>query len=77
MRKRTNTSKVCSSDNYESSNQAHKNMLKRNHQKCIVEVHTATIIKKRYYTKVFGKIIDIKEEELHIYESSRMTIYTY
>lgn len=76
MRRRINTSKICSSDNYESSVRAHINMLKRNHtESYIVEISKTVIIKKRYYTKVFGKIVSIEESELPIYEG--FTIYTY
>lgn len=76
MKKRINTSKICSSDNYESSVRAHKNMLKRNHtESYIVEISKTVVIKKRYYTKVFGKIVSIEESELHMYEG--FTIYTY
>lgn len=76
MRNRINTSKICNSDNYESSVRAHKNMLKRNHtESYIVEIPKTVVTKKRYYTKVFGKIVNIEELELPIYEG--FTIYTY
>ena len=74
MRRRINTSKICSSDNYESS--VHRNDLARNHNcQTIVKISKTIIVKKKYYTKVFGKIVNIQESELSMYEG--FTIYTY
>lgn len=74
MRKRFNSQRVCSSEGYESS--VHRNDLARNHQsQTIVKISKTIIVKKRYYTKVFGKIINIQESELSMYEG--FTIYTY
>lgn len=76
MRKRFNAQRICSSEGYESSIRAHHNDLARNHQsQTIVEISKTIVIKKRYYTKVFGKIINIQESELPLYEG--FTIYTY
>lgn len=51
-------------------------MLKRNHtESYVVEISKTVVTKKRYYTKVFGKIVNIEELELPIYEG--FTIYTY
>lgn len=76
MRKRFNSQRICSSEGYESSIHAHQNDLARNHQsQTIVEISKTVIVKKRYYTKVFGKIINIQESELSMYEG--FTIYTY
>jgi len=76
MRRRFNAQRICSSEGYESSIRAHRNDLARNHNsKTIVEISKTIIVKKRYYTKVFGKITYIKESELSMYEG--FTIYTY
>lgn len=76
MRKRFNSQRICSSESYESSIRAHHNDLARNHNcQTIVEISKMIIVKKRYYTKVFGKIINIQESELSMYEG--FTIYTY
>jgi hypothetical protein len=76
MRKRFNSKRICSSESYESSIHAHQNDLARNHQsQIIVEISKTIVIKKGYYTKVFGKIINIQESELSMYEG--FTIYTY
>lgn len=76
MRKCFNSQRVCSSESYESSVHAHRNDLARNHQsQTIVKISKTIIVKKRYYTKVFGKIINIQESELSMYEG--FTIYTY
>lgn len=51
-------------------------MLKRNHtESYIVETSKTVVVKKKYYTKVFGKIVSIEESELPTYEG--FTIYTY
>lgn len=76
MRKRFNSQRICSSENYESSIHAHQNDLARNHNcQTIVEISKTIIVKKRYYTKVFGKIVNIQESELSMYEGFK--IYTY
>lgn len=76
MRKRFKVERICSSEGYESSIRAHRNDLARNHQsQTIVEISKTIIVKKRYYTKVFGKIVNIKESELSMYEGFK--IYTY
>lgn len=76
MRKRFNSQRVCSSENYTSSIRAHHNDLVRNHQsQTIVEISKTIVVKKRYYTYVFGKLINITEQELSMYEG--FTIYSY
>lgn len=76
MRKRFNSQRICSSESYESSIHAHRNDLARNHQsQTIVKISKTIIVKKKYYTKVFGKIINIQESKLSMYEG--FTIYTY
>lgn len=76
MRKRFNAQRICSSEGYESSIRAHRNDLARNHNsKTIVEISKTIIVKRRYHTYVFGKLISIKESELSLYEG--FTIYSY
>lgn len=76
MRKRFNAQRICSSESYESSIRAHHNDLARNHNcQTIIEISKTIVVKKRYYTKVFGKIVNINESELPLYEG--FTIYTY
>ena len=51
-------------------------MIKRNHtESYVVEISKTVVVKKKYYTKVFGKIVNIEESELRMYEG--FTIYTY
>lgn len=76
MRKRFNSKRICSFENYESSLRAHHNDLVRNHNtKTVVEYSKTIVVKKRYFTTVFGKVVNIKEAELSYYEGFK--IYTY
>lgn len=60
MRQRFNSSRICSSNNYEESRKAYFNDLKRNH--IIVEsTTTIKITKKKPYTWVFGRLVELPE----------------
>lgn len=75
MRKRFNTERICSSENYESSQRYHKRILTTNHNnKEVITLSSKVKITKTYYTYVFGKKVQIKKTELSHYEG--FNIYT-
>ena len=66
MRQRFNAARVCSSQDYTQSKRAHRAHLDRRHEEnaCLVAEITATIVlKPRYFTKCFGRLIEITEAD--------------
>nr|DAF63813.1 MAG TPA: hypothetical protein [Podoviridae sp. ctz6O13] len=66
MRQRFSAARVCSSENYTQSRKVHKAYLDRRHEEnaCLVAEITATIVvKPRYFTKCFGRLMEITEAE--------------
>lgn len=75
MRKRFNTERIYSSENYEFSQRCHKRILTTNHNnKEVITLSSKVKITKTYYTYVFGKKVQIKKAELSHYEG--FNIYT-
>lgn len=75
MRKRFNTERICSSENYELSQRYHKRILTTNHNnKEVITLSSEVKITKTYYTYVFGKKVQIKKTELSHYKG--FNIYT-
>lgn len=75
MRKRFNTERICSSENYEFSQRYHKRILTTNHNnKEVITLSFKVKITETYYTYVFGKKVQIKKTELSHYEG--FNIYT-
>ena len=82
MRKRFNTERICSSENYEFSQRYHKRILTTNHNKLttnhnnkeVITMSSKVKITETYYTYVFGKKVQIKKTELSHYEG--FNIYT-
>lgn len=70
MRKRFKAARIASSDNYELSRRIHSQYLKRWHNANIeVITETSLVIKEQKYTRVFGELIPISEEELRIHNT--------
>lgn len=65
MRKRFNTERICSSENYEFSQGYHKRILTTNHNnKEVITLSSKVKITKTYYTYVFGKKSTNKENRV-------------
>lgn len=71
-RRRFNAERICSSDNFEMSLQAHENYLRRTGRigesviKTVIEQHVV----RKCYMSCFGKLIEITEEEASRIEST-------
>lgn len=75
-RKRFNTSRLCSSENYEVSHRAHKQELVMAHsrlQEMIVKEEI--VLKKTAYIKVFGKFVPLTSVEIPLYEGKTEIIW--
>lgn len=65
MRKRLNTERICSSENYEFSQRYHKRILTTNHNnKEVITLSSKVKITKTYYTYVFDKKSTNKENRV-------------
>lgn len=65
MRKRLNTERICSSENYGFSQRYHKRILTTNHNnKEVITLSSKVKITKTYYTYVFGKKSTNKENRV-------------
>lgn len=77
MKNRFKRDRLCSSENYILSRILHNEYLKECHDNNITVIEEITkhiIIKKKAYAKIFGELIPISEEELHIIDKS-LVIY--
>lgn len=64
MRKRFNSNRICSSENYEASQRVHRDYITRFHDENSVEIKRVTesiAIKQRYFVNCFGKLIEVTE----------------
>lgn len=65
MRKRFNTERICSSENYEFSQRYHKRILTTNHNnKEVITLSSKVKITETYYTYIFGKKSTNKENRV-------------
>lgn len=65
-RKRFNLNRVCSSDNYQSSRNIHRDYIKNFHNIHVVEIESitkVTKVKQKCYTSCFGQLVEITEAE--------------
>nr|DAJ81329.1 MAG TPA: hypothetical protein [Caudoviricetes sp.] len=76
MRKRFNSNRICSSENYEASQRAHREFINRFHEENLVEIQRVTeciSVKQHFYVNCFGKLIEITEvEALRIEQSVKI-----
>lgn len=75
-RKRFNTSRLCSSENYEITHRAHKQELVMAHsrlQEMIVKEEI--VLKKTAYIKVFGRFVPLTSVEIPLYEGKTEIIW--
>ena len=66
MRKRFNSNRICSSENYEASQRVHREYITRFHDENSVEIKRVTEsvkVKQHCYVSCFGKLIEITEVE--------------
>lgn len=73
MRKKFNSARICSSDNYEASRRVYMEYLRRFHNENSVEIRQITesiTVKKRCYVSCFGQLIEITEVEATRIENS-------
>lgn len=64
MRKRFNSNRICSSENYEASQRVHREYIARFHDENLVEIKRVTEsveVKQHCYVSCFGKLIEITE----------------
>lgn len=64
-RQRFKLNRVCSSENYERSQEIRRDFIRRFHSENVEEIHkisSTIIIRKRYYVSCFGKLIEVSEE---------------
>lgn len=64
MRKRFNSNRICSSENYEVSQRVHRDYITRFHDENSVEIKRVTEsveVKQRCYVSCFGKLIELTE----------------
>lgn len=75
-RKRFNTARVCSSENYELSHKIHKQELAKAHsrlQEMIIKEEI--VLKKVAYIKVFGTLVPIDNIEIPLYKGKTTIIW--
>lgn len=72
-KKRFNTSRICSSDNYKLSKEIHKEYIIEQHYKnhvIVEQITSTTCIKKKAYVRCFGKLMPVTQEEITKIENS-------
>lgn len=75
-RKRFNTARVCSSENYEISHRAHKQELVMAHSQLQqMLIKEEIVIKRQAYIKVFGNLIAITPSEVARFEKEMTIIW--
>lgn len=75
-RKRFNTSRLCSSENYEITHRAHKQELVIAHSRLQeMLVKEEIVLKKTAYIKVFGNLIPLESFEIPLYEGKTEIIF--
>ena len=75
-RKRFNTARVCSSENYEISHRAHKQELVMAHSQLQqMLIKEEIVIKRQAYVKVFGNLIAITPSEVARFEKEMTIIW--
>ena len=75
-RKRFNTSRLCSSENYEISRRAHKQELVMAHSQLQqMLIKEEIVVKKTAYIKVFGKFVPLTSVEIPLYEGKTEIIW--
>lgn len=75
-RKRFNTSRLCSSENYEISRRAHKQELVMAHSQLQqMLIKEEIVVKKTAYIKVFGRFVPLTSVEIPLYEGKTEIIW--
>lgn len=75
-RKRFNTARVCTSENYEISHRAHKQELVMAHSQLQqMLIKEEIVVKKTAYIKVFGNLIAITPSEVARFEKEMTIIW--
>lgn len=75
-RKRFNTSRLCSSENYEISRRTHKQELVMAHSQLQqMLIKEEIVVKKTAYIKVFGKFVPLTSVEIPLYEGKTEIIW--
>lgn len=75
-RKRFNTARVCTSENYEISHRAHKQELVIAHSQLQqMLIKEEIVVKKTAYIKVFGRFVPLTSVEIPLYEGKTEIIW--
>ena len=75
-RQRFNTSRVCSTDNYELSQCIHRNELAKNHSRLQeMLLKEEIVLKKTAYIRVFGRLIPLTSVEIPLYEGKTEIVW--
>lgn len=75
-RKRFNTARVCTSENYEISHRAYKQELVMAHSQLQqMLIKEEIVVKKTAYIKVFGRFVPLTSVEIPLYEGKTEIIW--
>lgn len=64
-RQRFKLNRICSSENYEKSQEIRRDFIRRFHSENVGEIHrisSTIVVKTRYFVQCFGKLIEVSEE---------------